>query len=287
VAQQQRYGQELGRGQFANQAQQQTYDQNLGRRAFANQAINQNNQTGLAEQAAYNSALDQDFARRQAYANFGNNANQQNFQNDVLRTQFNNDQGQANFQNSLGLANFRNMSRDAELAQRLALRNQPINEISALLSGGQVSLPNFAAFNSANVAPTPIGQYMYNTAGIQQQQANNANQQNAATLGGLYGLGASAIKAAPALISERRFKKNIVPLGAKTGVGFDLYSYTYIWGDEPQVGVMVDEVEGVMPEAVVDMGGVKGVIPEMVGLPPPADHRTASQQAASGRPSLF
>ena len=76
----------------------------------------------------------------------------------------------------------------------LANRNQPINEITALLSGSQVSHPNFAQTNSPRAATTDVAgiinnNYQQELAGWQQQQANQNR-----LMGGLFGLGASAIR---------------------------------------------------------------------------------------------
>lgn len=74
-----------------------------------------------------------------------------------------------------------------------ALRNQPINEITALLSGSQVSNPNVSMFQPQGAATT-------NVAGIIQdnynQRYNNwqvQNQNRQGLLGGLFGLGAAGI----------------------------------------------------------------------------------------------
>lgn len=72
-------------------------------------------------------------------------------------------------------------------------RNQPINEISALLSGSQVSQPNFAQTPTPGVAPTDV-------VGAQQQALNQQNvgfnaqvAQNSALNSGLFGLGKTAL----------------------------------------------------------------------------------------------
>lgn len=77
--------------------------------------------------------------------------------------------------------------------EQLAERNQPINEITALLSGSQVSQPNFVNSNMGAIPTTDF-------AGITNQnynqrlgawQQNNAQKQ--ALMGGLFGLGAGAL----------------------------------------------------------------------------------------------
>jgi hypothetical protein len=74
-----------------------------------------------------------------------------------------------------------------------SIRNQPINEITALLSGSQVSNPNVQMMQPQGAATTDV-------AGIINQNYNqrlaNWQQQNAqrqSLMGGLFGLGASAI----------------------------------------------------------------------------------------------
>lgn len=63
-------------------------------------------------------------------------------------------------------------------------------------------------------------------------------------LGGLLGAGASLVAA-----SDRRLKTNIVKLYDRQD-GLGVYSYNYINGKGPYKGVMADEVEKIMPEAL-------------------------------------
>ncbi len=74
-----------------------------------------------------------------------------------------------------------------------AERNQPINEITALMSGGQVNQPQFGNTPQAGVANTDI-------AGITQQGYENAllpwkteNANKQAMMGGLFSLGGAAL----------------------------------------------------------------------------------------------
>lgn len=77
--------------------------------------------------------------------------------------------------------------------------------------------------------------------------AGNTSQSTSKSKPGLAGLigGASSGIAA----SERRVKKNIVKV-AKLKNGLNLYRFDYINGAANQVGVMVDEVEKILPEAL-------------------------------------
>lgn len=79
-----------------------------------------------------------------------------------------------------------NALRGQQLSEATQLRNQPINEISALMSGSQVTNPQFQAYNAPNVATTPIGQYIYDNYNARAQNAQATNQ----GLFGLAGVGA-------------------------------------------------------------------------------------------------
>lgn len=99
-----------------------------------------------------------------------------------------NTQGENDAYNNLLLS-----GRGQAVQETLTERNQPINEITALLSGSQVTSPNFMNTNPAQLANV-------DTAGLinqnyQQQVANvNAKNQNKSQImGGLFGLGAGAL----------------------------------------------------------------------------------------------
>lgn len=137
-------------------------------------------------------------------------------------------------------------------------RSNPINETSALLSGSQVTQPG-QTFTST--PQTQVGGVDYT--GLVN---NNYNQQVAAqnaqmgALGGLFGtIGLGAMK-----FSDRRLKSDIERIGT-TPHGLPFYEYT-IFGRRER-GVMAQEVEQIMPEAVVmHPSGFKMVNYSMLGL---------------------
>lgn len=142
------------------------------------------------------------------------------------------------------------------LANQAALsnRNQPINEISALMSGSQVSNPMSAAVPQVGMANTDV-------AGIYNQDYQNrlgaANMQNSANnamMGGLFGLGSMGLYK----WSDRRLKTDIRKVG-RLDSGPTIYAYRYKSGGPVELGVMADEVEKTMPDAVVTIGGFKAV----------------------------
>jgi Chaperone of endosialidase len=130
--------------------------------------------------------------------------------------------------------------------------NQRINQISALMNGGQVSQPNFMGANMPTIQTT-------DTAGIIQQDYQNrvgaANQKNAAIqsgLGGLFSLGSSF------LYSDERLKENITRIGVANN-GLPIYAYNYKAGGPTHIGFLAHEVEQLHPEAVREFDGFKAV----------------------------
>jgi hypothetical protein len=69
--------------------------------------------------------------------------------------------------------------------------------------------------------------------------------------------GATDILSGGATFSDRRLKRNIRRIGTHR-LGFGLYEWDFVWG-EAASGVMADEVEKILPEAVGVAGGFKTV----------------------------
>jgi len=164
-------------------------------------------------------------------------------------------------------------NRERQIQERMALRNAPINEISALLGQSQVNMPQFTPYQAGTIAGTPVGDYVYRSADIAQKNYQSELQANAATTGGLFGLGSAAIGAlgkgmgAGGLfaLSDRRAKTDITFAGTLRN-GLPLYVYRYRGDDEEQLGLMADEVEALHPEAVREIGGFKHVNYELAVL---------------------
>ncbi len=161
-------------------------------------------------------------------------------------------------------------NRQQYIAELLAQRQTPLNEINALMSGSQVNNPfanGIGYQGGAGVQAAPIfsaaqqkGQADLNAWNAQQAGANSM-------MGGLFSLGAAGLMA-PAgtfsAFSDRRLKRNIVKIGEYLN-GLAKYSFTYIWG-EKAIGAMADEVEKLIPEAVMTHpSGYKMVDYAMVG----------------------
>jgi uncharacterized membrane protein len=140
------------------------------------------------------------------------------------------------------------------IQQQAALRGMPLNEVAALLSGQQVQTPQLANTPQVGVAPTDV-MGAYNTAYQGQlAQWQNRQQQQAAGLGGLFGLagtlGGAAIRSG--LISDARLKDHIRRIGTADN-GLPIYSFTYKGDTTTHIGLMAQDVAPVNPDAVMTM----------------------------------
>jgi hypothetical protein len=204
----------LAGGTFANQAQQQAYNQLQGRAAFSNQGTQQMADNAFRRTGANNQLQDQTF----------------------------------NAQSSLfGLQNTDRQNAIKEAYDQYTL---PINTIGALMSGGQVSSPQYAG---ANMPQLPNVDW----AGLYQNQFANEmagyNAQNSTTNSLIGGAGSLFSSIIPKIWpSDVRLKENIVPLGEADGHNIYLFDYRDpADGVGRQVGVMAQEVLETRPDAVL------------------------------------
>src|SRR4249920_955015 len=202
---------------------------------------------------------------------FQNAAQQQAFQEAAARGQFGNAALGQQLQQAQALYNAQNQGRQQYLTEQYAQRVQPINEITALLSGSQVSRPEFRN-TPTNTIPTTdyaglVNQNFQQNFQNYKQQSTNQN----ALLGGILG-GGSNIAAAWAR-SDRDVKKDIHRIGTVFAALPDSESkklpiYQYAYKDDPasmrHIGPMAQDVEKIDPGAVKTIGGVKHIQPERV-----------------------
>lgn len=204
-------GLERDRAAFENSAQAQAYGQLLSSGQFANAATQQGNENAYRSTAGNNSLQDQMFNAQLAKLNAADQDRQQWIQ------------------------------------EKFAVRNQPLNEISALLSGGQVTSPQFMNIQGQKMPTTDY-------AGLINQDYANRMGAWQTGIGGLMGLGSAF------LMSDERTKTDVEKVGKVKG--HTVYSYRYKFQDPrtpKTVGVMAQEVERKRPDAVKEFGGIKHV----------------------------
>ena len=232
------------RAGFENAAQQQEYMQQYGRGTFANEAQKQQFQELLQSGQFENQAQRDQFMQEAARGEFKNAALAQQVA-----------QAQSKF-------NAQNMARNQYMSEQYALRNQPINEISALLSGSQISNPNFVNTPNNQIPTTDVAG-LINTRfsqdmDIYKQESANYN----AMMGGIMGMMGGMMK-----MSDERMKDDVEHIatvfatepesGKKKQLPIYEYSYKDDPSDERHRGPMAQDVEKIDRGAVKTRGGIK------------------------------
>ena len=237
------------RAAFSNSAQSQRNSQNAVAAGFFNSTVGQQNAQNAARAAFENSAQAQSNGQNAAAAGFFNAATGQQAQQNAERATFYNQSQQQDYQNRLSGAQFNNQAVNQQEQQAFALQNQQINEVSALMGGGQVAAPSFTPYQGSTIDQTPLSSDVYASAGLAEnayQAQLQAQAQNQAAfgsaLGGLFGgIGRK---------SDVRLKSDIAPV-ARARNGLMIYRYRMPC-EAPgwHLGFLAHEVALLHPEAV-------------------------------------
>lgn len=202
---------------------------------------NTTNYGQLLNNANFNASQLNEASQRLAAAAQSNEAlqNQQytqttaNNQFTAAQNQFNAGMYNANLQNALGMAT--------------QARDQPLNELSALMSGSQVQQPKYTSTPSTSVqSPDLIGAVNANyNARMQQYQSTMGG------LGSIFGSLGGLIR-----MSDERLKEDVERVGQDPETGLNLYTYRYkpetgLGGGLMHLGLLAQDVEKKKPDAVV------------------------------------
>jgi len=144
-----------------------------------------------------------------------------------------------------GLFNSQMANQHQQYGLQSALHDRPLNQLNALRAGSQVQAPSF--INAPQQATT--GGVDYNqVAGLQNQYNmglyNSKVGQNNNLMSTLGGLGGAAM----GLFSDERLKINIQRIGTHDTLGIGIYKYEKF--GVPEIGVLAQELEKVLPDAV-------------------------------------
>ena len=218
----------------------------------------------MAQQRAtfQNQAQQQAEGQNAARAAFGNLAAQSQFEQELGRGQFYN-QAQ-NQQLGLQSAKFNaaNQLRNQNLQEQYQQRGQPINEITALLSGSQVSQPNFINAARTQIPTTDVAGLINQNFAQQNDVFKTQSGSWNDLVGGLLGAGGQIGKGY--MMSDVRVKENIAPMGSILSPKGELPLYAYDYKGEHDdgkrhFGPMAQDVEKLDPKAVKSIGGIKHI----------------------------
>jgi hypothetical protein len=186
AAQAQQFAQRLAAGEFGRDAQMASFQTGQAAQEAVNRAIAQNFQQGIGAAGAYNTAAAQQFGQNMDIAGLYNATIAQNQQAALQQAQAQAALQAQGFNQAQAAANFQNAQRQAALQEQLALRALPLNEVAAIMGGAQVQMPQFQAYQGAEVGAAPIfGATQAAGNFAQQNYQNQIARQNAQM--GLYG----------------------------------------------------------------------------------------------------
>lgn len=179
----------------------------------------------------------------QSAGNFANQASQQAFQQDMAAGQYGNNAMQTQQNMDAAYGNQMNTSRQQSIAEQAQRRGMSLNEMNALLSGQQVSMPNMPSFNQSGISQTPqLSNAAQNQYSASMDAYNAKQQQQANMMGGVSSLASTAM-----MFSDKRLKRRIKRVG-QHAIGVGVYDYE-IFGYQ-QRGVLAQEVQAVRPDLV-------------------------------------
>ena len=261
----QQFGQNLQASQFANTALGQQFGQNLQAGQFRNAGVAQNNQQAINVGNFANAAQAQQYGQNLSNLQAANTAETQAFGMNLQNANLKNQVKATEFNQNLQSSQLNNQASNQQLAQNQAVQQNDLNILQALRTGAQLNTANLPAvgvsqpaqlanWQGADFLGAATAKGQYDTSIYNAKMASDA-----ATTSAMIGAGGALLS------SDRRLKKNIKRIGTHV-LGIGLYTWDYLWG-QPFSGVMADEVEQVMPEAVVmHPSGFKMVNYSMLGL---------------------
>ena len=156
------------------------------------------------------------------------------------------------------------------MQQLEAQYNSPLNALTALRSGSQVSQPGIGNLAPSTQSPIAAPNYqgaVYQGYQGQMQAYQSQMQQQNAMMSGLFGLGGDILKGGIPLLSDRRDKKDIEPLGddPQTGLEVSAYRYKTDADSSPKtVGIMAQDLEKKYPGSTREISGHMIIKPEAV-----------------------
>jgi hypothetical protein len=165
--------------------------------------------------------------------------------------------------------NAQNMLRNQGLQEAYQQRAQPLNEISALMSGSQVQQPNFRNVQGNQIPTTDVAGLINQNFAQQNDIYKTGLSSWNDIVGGVLGAG-GRLGGAAIMASDRNVKEDIDRMGSVlSDKGDELPIYQYSYKDDPastrHIGPMAQDVEKIKPDAVLNIGGVKHIDVERMG----------------------
>jgi hypothetical protein len=192
-------------------------------------------------------------------ADFHNAIVVKEFELDLQARQFGNATEVQVFETLMALGQYVNTIRNQSMQEILAERSQTTNEVSVLMRGGTVNIPQFQQFQSGKIGETPVMDAVYRSASMDMQKWQAQSQQQGQMFGGMMGMVGNLMPMMMGM-SDRRVKTDIVKV-SDDARGFGWYLWRYVWDHVGTVryGVMAQEVRHIRGAVIELPGGVLAV----------------------------
>ena len=188
------FGLDQAQGQFANAAQAQAFGQQAQQAQFNNDAGTQEANAYNAALQAYNQAQSQGYGQAAQDVQLNNAAQGQAWDQASQAAAFNNTARGQGLNEAYAASDYENKLRAQQLAERLQLRAQPINEVSALFGlGTGVQAPQQAQTVGSQVAAPDYQGLVSNNYKAASQAASQGNSATASAVGAVATAAAIAI----------------------------------------------------------------------------------------------
>lgn len=190
-------------------------------------------------------------------ADFHNRATALKFQMDNQARDLGNAAQRERFRALAEACEYVNTVRQQSLQEAIAIRASNVNEMSALIHGGQVPTPQFTGFKPSQIDRTPVAESVYQSAQLDMQKWQVQVQQQQSMFGGILGFAGNLMGGLLAF-SDARLKTGIVPV-RRGGDGLMIYAWRYLWdaATEVRIGPLAQEVPGAirMPSGYLAVRG--------------------------------
>ena len=133
-------------------------------------------------------------------------------------------------------------------------QSNQMQQIGSAFNSANQMAGNVASFNQ-NLLASNYNSYMNNRAAMNAANMQAGASRQAGTMGMIGGIGQGVLGAASMFaLSDKREKTEIKPLGKSGSIlGLKTYSYRYKGDDKKRIGVMAQDVQKVLPEAVAEV----------------------------------
>ena len=124
---------------------------------------------------------------------FQNDAITDTFKNQMIILDFGNNVSTKRFDMAMLLTQYADSLREDNLKEKISERTQTMNELSSLIHGGQINIPQFQAFRAGQIGQTPISDNVWNNYSARRDSYMQKSQSQSNMFSAILGFGANMV----------------------------------------------------------------------------------------------